>query len=43
MQKPQRNIVEMGMHKTNEQMGKVDPRCWYKIAILEEWLFEILN
>jgi hypothetical protein len=23
----QKNIVEMGVRKTNEQMGKVDPRC----------------
>jgi hypothetical protein len=22
-----KNIVEMGLHKINEHMGKVDPRC----------------
>jgi hypothetical protein len=36
-------IMEMGMHKIDEQMGKVDPRCRYKIAIFEKWLFKILN
>jgi hypothetical protein len=37
------NIMEMGVHKTNEQMGKVDPRCRYKIAIPKKWLFKIMN
>ncbi len=37
------NIVEMGMPKTEEQMGKFDPKCQYKTTILEKWLFEILN
>jgi hypothetical protein len=33
----------MGMPKTEEQMGKFDPKCQYKTTILEKWLFEILN
>jgi hypothetical protein len=36
-------MVEMGMCKIVKQMGKVDSRCWYKIATFEKWLFEILN
>jgi hypothetical protein len=38
-----KNIAEMGVHKTNEQMGKIDPRCWYKTTIPKKWLFEIQN
>jgi hypothetical protein len=33
----------MGMRKTYEQIGKTSPRCHYKTATLEKWLFEILN
>ncbi len=33
----------MGMCKIDKQMEKNDPRCWYKTALLEKWLFEILN
>jgi hypothetical protein len=35
--------MEMGMHKTNEQIGKINSRCQYKISTFEKWLFEILN
>jgi hypothetical protein len=35
--------MEMGMRKTDEQMGKVNLKCQYKIATLEKWMFEILN
>jgi len=35
--------MEMGMLKTNKQIGKANPRCQYKISTLEKWLFEILN
>jgi hypothetical protein len=33
----------MGVHKTDEEMGKIDHRCWYKIATPEKWLFKTLN
>jgi hypothetical protein len=35
--------MEMGIRKINEQIGKANPRCHYKISTLEKWLFEILN
>jgi hypothetical protein len=35
--------MEMGVCKTDEQMGKTNPRCRYKITTLEKWMFEILN
>jgi hypothetical protein len=38
-----KNTMEMGMRKINEQIGKANPRCQYKISILGKWLFEILN
>ncbi len=25
----------MGVHKIDKQMGKVDPRCWYKTYFLK--------
>jgi hypothetical protein len=28
---------------TNEQMGKIDPRCQYKTITHEKWMFKILN
>jgi hypothetical protein len=33
----------MGMRKIDEQMGKVDRGCQYKIITPKKWLFEILN
>jgi hypothetical protein len=38
-----KNTMEMGIRKINEQIGKANPRCHYKISTLEKWLFEILN
>jgi hypothetical protein len=35
--------MEMDVHKTNEQMGKANPKCQYKTTTLEKWLFVILN
>jgi hypothetical protein len=35
--------MEMGVCKTNEEMGKADPRCGSKTITLEKWLFKILN
>jgi hypothetical protein len=38
-----KNIMEMGMCKINEHMGKTNPRCWYKNTTPKKWLFELLN
>jgi hypothetical protein len=35
--------MEMGVHKINEQKGKIDPRYQYKTITPKKWMFEILN
>jgi hypothetical protein len=33
----------MGTHKIVGQMGKIDPKYQWKIAILDKWMFMIWN
>jgi hypothetical protein len=35
--------MEMGVSKTDEEMGKVNPRCDTRLELLKNWLLEILN
>jgi hypothetical protein len=43
VEKFEKNIVGMGMHKIVEQMGKVDPNNQVKIVIPKKWLIVTPN